>query len=194
MGFACCSAPRIQGAVPSLMVLSDPASRSLILHIHTVWYLAKYSKGLLCRISDLILRTLPFFLVPCPTNSSHLSSCGLQPLFPPLSKTTVLCELPFLLLQSERFSRRKAGMAVWSPHLSPFLSELSPVCPVVQHLKRVISHIFSSFTVVYWGGLEAFTLLMARSMYSVVITEGLLGYPISISSSIFSCLPRNCRD
>lgn len=109
-------------------------------------------------------------------------------------KTAVVCELPFLLLQSERFSRRKAGMAVWSPHLSPFLSELSPVCPVVQHLKRVISHIFSSFTVVYWGGLEAFTLLMARSMYSVDITEGLPGYPISISSSVFSCLPRNRRD
>lgn len=145
---------------------------------------------------ELLVCTSPFFLVP-PTYSSHLNSYELQSLVPQLCKATILCVgSPCCCCCSLKVSpERKLGWSNGSPCLFLFLRELSPVYSVVQHLKTVISHIFSSLIVVYLGRarLVAFTLMMARSMYLICIMESLIGYPIAVSSPLFPCPAPNCR-
>lgn len=157
-----------------------------ILYTHR-WVFGLRFKGILMQILGLLLCTAPFILVPCPTSSSHLSGCVIWFLFLQLSKTVTPC-VDYASLCSLKVSPgKRLGWSCGSPHLSPFLSQLSSVYPVVQHLKTVTPHIFFRFIVVYWGRTSpvAFSLLLARCMYLICITEVLICYPISIPSSVF---------
>lgn len=88
-----------------------------------------------------------------------------------LSETITPCVDYVSLFSLKVFPGKKLEWSCGSPHLSPFLSQLSSVYFVVQHLKTVTSHIFFRFIVVYWGRTSpvAFTLLLARCMYLICI-------------------------